>query len=71
MSAALTMCRGKQNKTKKIRSKCQNYEGPILNKDRVHASPTFILSSEKVDRLLARLNTDRVRDRYCDNMSVG
>ena len=48
LTASVLMCRGKQTKNKKIKVRCPNFEGPVLNKDRCHATPAFILPSEKV-----------------------
>ena len=54
LNANSTMCRGKFFKNKKNKLKCACYEGPALNKDRCYATPTFILSSERVQVLLSR-----------------
>ena len=51
LSATVVMCRGKQLKNKKTRVRCPNFEGPVLNKDRCHATPAFILPSEKVNKM--------------------
>jgi hypothetical protein len=48
LNTQLTMCKKKNNhKT----AHCQEYEGPILHQDHCHATPAFILSSEKVNQL--------------------
>jgi hypothetical protein len=45
LTASTVMCRGKQLKNKKVRAHCPNFEGPLLNKDRLYATPAFILPS--------------------------
>ena len=42
------MCKSKQLKKKGKKTQCTNYEGPSFNRDRCHATPAFILPSEKV-----------------------
>jgi hypothetical protein len=49
------MCRSKQAKKKKNKDNCLNYDGAIFNKDRCHATPAFILPSEKVPLFLIQI----------------
>ena len=48
MNTNVTICKSKQIKRKKNKDSCKHYDGPVFNRDRCHATPTFILPSEKV-----------------------
>jgi hypothetical protein len=70
LTASVTLCRGKHIKNRKARPTCPNFEGPILNKDRLYATPAFILPSEKVPKLSSRLNTSKVPERFFASMNA-
>ncbi len=57
MNANVTICKNKQIKHKKNKDSCKHYEGPIFNKDKCHATPAFILPSDKVSLFSFRMNT--------------